>query len=710
MRRFMFAVSIAVFTLFGFLTSVHGDVVVKEEVLIKEVMSREYSIQFGKTEPNEIKEVISREVSLFIGEDVFPYNQVISRETSVAVTSDVPPSPITDLSVDVSATGKTVTLDWSHYNQWGEEDIDRFDIYYTAQGPFDTVPAQGLSVITVRAGSTSKTISNLPAFTDHYFAVVPVDALENYYTQVTYSAAYVLSPEVISREVSLFIGEDALPYNQVISRETNFVVVSDVPPSPITDLNVNVYPTGEIVTLDWSDYNQWAEKDIDHFDIYYTAQGPFDTVPAQGLSVTTVGAETTSKTIENLPAFTDHYFAVVPVDALGYYYTQVTYSAAYVLSPKVISREISLFIGEDVSPYNQVISREISILTPDDQVPEPVTGIDSGFSVITSPQKYSAVDMNWTCYNEYAQNDVVQYNIYYNTKYFDSIDGMTPFKIVPAETRKFTLAGLECDAIFHFAVVAVDSLGNFDSTVRSFSMKVSTCLLGEVENLRAESGANSLTYTWEPPPEANSFLSYYNVYFGGSSTALQLESDKTSWTATELLGATSYYFQVKTVDIFGNESGGTSIFSATYLPNPSNVMIIGVGSSAVLLWQHAMPISLVNHYAVYQSQNPITDVSGFSPIGTRKGRSITIGSIENVMGQYFAVATVNVSGGQDPNVISVLATKEIINYSKNLEYVISVLKVLTGVSNNDSYILDIDNNGKIEISDAIILLKNATDF
>jgi len=534
--------------------------------------------------------------------------------------------------------------------------------------------------------------------------------LGNYYTQVTYSAGYVLSPEVISREVSLFIGEDVSPYNQVISRETSIVITSDAPPTPITDLNVNVFPTGETVILDWSDYNQWAEKDIDHFDIYYTAKGPFDTVPAQVLSLTSVRAESKSKTIENLPTFTDHYFAVVPVDALGNYYTQVTYSAGYVLSPEVISREVSLFIGEDVSPYNQVISREVTVLKPDDKVPEPVTGLDSGFSVVTSPNKYSAVEMDWTSYNEYAQNDVVGYSIYYNTKYFDSIEGMTPFKIVPAETRKFTLAGLECDAIFHFAVVAVDSLGNFDSTVRSFSMKVSTCFLGEVENLRSESGANSITYTWYPPPESESFLSHYNVYFGASSTAVKLESDQTKWTATELLAATSYYFQVKTVDIFGNESGGTSILSATYLPNPSNVSIIGVGPKAVLLWDHVEPISLKDHYTIYQSQNPIIDVSGLSPIATRKGRSIALGIIEAVVGQYFAVATVNVSGGQDPIVESILATKEIVNYSKNLEYVISVLKILSGISSNESEIFDVDNNGKVEISDAIILLKYATDF
>jgi len=310
MRRFKFAIPIAVLTLFVFLSSALGD------VLMKEVMTREYSIQVGRTELNEIKEIISREVSLFIGENLSPYNQIISREASVVVTSNVPPSPINDLSINISPTGEKVIIDWSHYNQWAEKDIDHFDIYYTEQGPFSVVTEEGFSVTSVRAESTVKTIDNLPAFTDHYFAVVPVDALGYYYTNVTYSAGYVLSPEVVSREVSLFIGEDASPNNQVISREASFVVVSNVPPAPITDLMIEVSPTGEIVTIDWSHYNQWAEKDIDHFDIYYTAQGTFSSVTEEGLSVTSVRAESTSKTFENLPAFTDHYFTVVPVDEL----------------------------------------------------------------------------------------------------------------------------------------------------------------------------------------------------------------------------------------------------------------------------------------------------------------------------------------------------------------------------------------------------------
>jgi len=672
-RRFMFAVSIAFITVFGLLTSALGD------VLMKEVMTREFTIQVGRTGQNEIKEIISREASLwinYIGDEAF--EQSVSREMSFVVVSDVPPTPITELTVNPSPTGEKVNLDWNNYNQWVEKDISNFVIYYTPKGPFETVSEVGLTQISVPAESTSITIENLPAFTDHYFAIVPVDALGNYVPNVTYSAGYVLSPEVVSREVSLFVerGQSGLQ-EQTISRESSMVVTSDVPPAAITDFTVNLSPTGEIVKLDWNNYNQWAEKDISHFDIYYTAKAPFETVPATNLTKISVPAESVSVTIENLPAFTDHYFAIVPVDALENYIQNVTYSAGYVLSPEIISREVSLFIGEDEYPQKQVISREITVLKPDSKVPEPVTGIDSGFFVKTSSKKYGAVDMDWNSYNEYAQNDVVQFNIYYNTKYFNSIEGLTPFKSVPAETREFTLDGLPCDAVLHFVVVAEDSLGNFDSTVHSFSWKTSICYLGEVKNINAESDNSSLTYTWEPPYEAESFLSHYHIYFAGSSTAVKVPGCLKSWTATELFDAMGYNFEIRTVDKFGTESDGTSILSATYLPNPTNIRITGVGSNTILIWNSVEPESLVNYYAIYKSQNPITNVSGLLPIATRKGTSIILGTID----QYFAVATVNVSGGQDPKVVSVFATKQAQNG-------------------------DVNNNGKIDLQDVIMTLKH----
>lgn len=75
-----------------------------------------------------------------------------------------------------------------------------------------------------------------------------------------------------------------------------------------------------------------------------------------------VPGETFSVTLEGLTAFTAHFFAVVPVDALDGFDANINYTGAYVLSPEVISREVSLFVGEESEPpYAQAISHELML-------------------------------------------------------------------------------------------------------------------------------------------------------------------------------------------------------------------------------------------------------------------------------------------------------------------------------------------------------------
>ncbi|MBN1932552.1 MAG: hypothetical protein JW786_13195, partial [Desulfobacterales bacterium] len=263
MRQYLIIAYITSLICLGLLTPALGDM---GPVFIKEVMSREVSIQVGGIQPSGIKEVFSREASIFINNGpVDAFTQGISRELSIVVTSIPPPHQITVLQVSLSPTGDRATLDWSAYNQWAEMDIVRFDIYYTAEAPFDTVPAAGLQMISVPGGSTSATIGNLPEFTDHYFAVVAVDALGNFNPAVTYAAGYVFSPEVVSREVSLFVenGSYEQPYAQSISREVSILI--DVTP-PVPPTNFSATATSTDVRLNWT---HSISPDIDAYRIYW---------------------------------------------------------------------------------------------------------------------------------------------------------------------------------------------------------------------------------------------------------------------------------------------------------------------------------------------------------------------------------------------------------------------------------------------------------
>ncbi len=489
-------------------------------VLIKELVSREYSIHVGGVQTPEIKDVVSREVSLFIlNGPADPYHEVVSREVSLAVVTPEPP-PRVAIIVRPSVAGDRVELDWSAYNQWAVGDVARFDVYL-ADHPFTSVAGMEPRV-SVPGERTGTVLTNLPTFRDHFIAVVAVDALGNFDPAVPSAGAYVISPEVVSREVSLFVGsEPNPPYREVVSREVSLVVTTPEPPSVIAKVATSGSPSGAEVTLDWSAYNQWAERDVAGFDIYFSDRAM---VNVAGMTpYASAGGEARSITLTGLPEFRDHFFAVVPVDGLGNANPAVNYAGHYVISQEVVSREVSLFVGgEPASPYREVVSREYSIVVPDTAVPAPVTGLHSGFLANTSSTS-EALDIDWSSYNEVAQRDVVRYRIYVATSFFDNVAGMEPVAFVANGTQRHTLTGLVGGNIYHVAVVAEDALGQFDPQVRSFSVQASLAdrfadrtvftegsFSGTVQNVAAtreageprhagKVGGKSLWLTWRAP-------------------------------------------------------------------------------------------------------------------------------------------------------------------------------------------------------------------
>src|SRR6185436_16336026 len=131
----------------------------------------------------------------------------------------------------------------------------------------------------------------------------------------------------------------------------------------------------------------------------------------------------------------------------------------------------------------QAISRAVTILVPDSTVPDPVTGVNSGFEATTSVSAFSAIDLNWSSYNEVKQGDVVRYRIYVGTSFFTNVSAMTPHSYAPAGTPFHTVEDLLGGNIYYVAVVAEDAGGNWNPTVRAVSAKASIGALGEVLNL-----------------------------------------------------------------------------------------------------------------------------------------------------------------------------------------------------------------------------------
>ncbi len=536
----------------------------------EEVITREVSVHVGGVQDPEIKDIVTREVSLYVEPSLgITYPEVITREVSLVADAPGIPPQVTDLRITVSPTGATVALDWSSYNQWAVNDVDYYEVYLQSMAFTDI---SGLTPARIVPGETmATTFTGLTEWTDHFLAVVAVDAAGNRNPAVTYSAAYVLSPEVITREVSLFTGmEPDPPYREVVTREVSLLADQPGVPAPVQDFAVTVSPTGESVALDWSGYNQWAERDVAFYRVYYA-----DTIISSltGLPFVTVPGETLRTSIAGLPAWQDHYFAVVPMDGQGGSNATFFYGGAYVLHPEVITREVALFAGaEPDPPYRETVTREMTLVLHDDTTPAAVTGAAGGFAATPSRTVYGAIDLDWRSYNELAQRDVAEYRIYVGNSFFSDISQGTLWATSRDGRQQATISGLAPEQIFFVAVVAVDVDGRLNPTVYSISSKASVGAVGDIANL-ALSGRtfSSLTWTWDlggVGTDLDDFVREFRVYFGGSAAPVIVDRTLRTWTATWLFADTNYAIRVTTVDLFGRESAGATLPGTTLAAPP----------------------------------------------------------------------------------------------------------------------------------------------
>ena len=617
--------------------------------LMQEVISREVSIHVGGVQTPKDKELVSRECSVFVGDEPSPpFKQVISREVSMVVTTPEAPARVSPLIVTATPTGESVTLSWAGYNEWAQRDIVRYDIYMSTR-PFTNI-SQMARFAMVPGETLSITLTNLPAWEDHFFAVVAVDALEGVDPVVNYAAAYVIAREVVSREFSVFVGaEPDPPYPQVVSREVSLVVTTPEVPAPVTQLTVTPTPTGESATLSWAGYNEWAQRDVVSYVIYMSTQAftnisrmkPFRVVPA----------ETFLLTLSNLTAWEDHFFAVVPVDALSGSNSAVNCAAGYVIAREVASREFSVFVGaEPDPPYRQVVSREVSIVVPDGTVPAPVTCLGCGFRVRDSVNSFSALDLDWTAYNEVGQKDVTSYHLYLGRTFYDDVSSLAPYCSVPAETKQWTLTSLDPYGIYYVAVVAVDVLGQSNPVVRAQSAQASVDRVREVRNLVAGCGTTALTFTWQPPEGAdpvantNDLLAGYRVYLADATTPVTLDRFAVSYTATNLLPGHGYPLRIQSVDISNRVSEGASLLAATLVPNPVQTVANSFYGITRVSWERVQPEEVIEGFEVYQALTNFTSVAGMTPVGTTRGHSLDFTNLVSGKTYYLAVTTRNIGG------------------------------------------------------------------
>ncbi len=193
--------------------------------------------------------------------------------------------------------------------------------------------------------------------------MVPVDALGNANPAVNYAGHYVISQEVVSREVSLFVGgEPASPYREVVSREYSTVVPDTTVPAPVTGLHsgflANTSSTSEALDIDWSSYNEVAQRDVVRYRIY-VGTSFFDSV-ANMVPVAFVANGTQRHTLTGLVGGGIYHVAVVAEDALGQFDPAVrSFSVQASLADRFADRTVFTDASFSGTVQNAAATREL---------------------------------------------------------------------------------------------------------------------------------------------------------------------------------------------------------------------------------------------------------------------------------------------------------------------------------------------------------------
>ena len=130
----------------------------------------------------------------------------------------------------------------------------------------------------------------------------------------------------------------------------------------------------------------------------------------------------------------------------------------------------------------------------------------------------------------------------------------------------------------------------------------------------------------------------------------------TSILKTGLSPATQYSFSIIAVDNDDNESPEAAINGVTFLPNPLNVAAIPLDSGVRLSWDAVEHPEYIETYRIYQSTDEFSDVTDMSRVKNTSDNTVLVDGLDNGTSYYFAVTSVNISGGENKVVSSIPAT------------------------------------------------------
>lgn len=142
--------------------------------------------------------------------------------------------------------------------------------------------------------------------------------------------------------------------------------------------------------------------------------------------------------------------------------------------------------------------------------------------------------------------------------------------------------------------------------VYEFKVYGTTDKVTDVENLKAETGLNQVTLSWDNPDTPK--LTGINIYRGKQRIG-SLDKTKNSYVVKGLKEAEGYDFTVKAIDENGFETSGKTVKVMTNMPvldPPKSVFLTPQNGSLVINWERVNS-PFLKGYNVYVNGNKITD-------------------------------------------------------------------------------------------------------
>ena len=260
----------------------------------------------------------------------------------------------------------------------------------------------------------------------------------------------------------------------------------------------------------------------------------------------------------------------------------------------------------------------------------------------------TTVHLCWAGYDETAHGDIASYRVYYETSGFTDVSGLTARATLPVGTSAYTAQNLNRGQTYWFAVVAVDAAGNGLTAVTPISAVPNDLLPPEpVSRLRVAGWFDDgLIFAWDHSADSHGDLAGYRVYFNNDSDGVLVAAGENTFQKTGLSPATAYPIRVTACDGGGNESSGLTLTGITLLPDPASLSLAVYSGYINLTWSAVSPSQYLKHYAVYVGMSEFETVEGMSPYATTTSPSIKIAGLANNVTYYFAVTSVNLSGGE----------------------------------------------------------------